>query len=563
MSKSIDIKELPKSWERAKLSDCCLIIMGQSPPGSTYNTEGKGLPFFQGKAEFGEMYPTVQKWCTAPTKIAEKDDVLISIRAPVGPTNLCQYKACIGRGLAAIRPVGGIPSKYILYSIREAVEELVKQGTGTTFDAINGKILNSHTINLAPLKEQIRIVEEIEKQFTRIDTGVEELKAIQDKLSRYRTAVLKAAFEGKLVQQNPNEEAIPKYWISDEKEQKGIELFNKNLSALIRGRKMKQKADDTIDAELGLRVLPELPKKWQWIPLSLIAQSMQNGIYKPANFYSDDGVPCLRMYNIEEGRIVWKDIKRMILSEEEVEKYLLKPGDLLVNRVNSRELVGKTAIITRDIEPCVYESKNIRLRIKKDFISSDYLNYWFLYFAHTYFEKNAQQTVGMASINQTQLGAMPIPLPPRKEQNRIAKEITRQFAYASELLSIIAKQINQSAHLKQDILKHAFEGTLIPQDPNDEPAKVLIERIRKLPKEIFVKVVLEKIHVKVEIMEKRKLYDVLKAAKKKMTPKDLFEKSGHSEESIDDFYRELKEEIGKRIFELRPNYEDVYLEVRE
>jgi len=87
----------------AKLQEVAEIIMGQSPPGDTYNETGDGLPFFQGKAEFGETCPTVKKWCNAPKKIAEAGDILMSVRAPVGPTNLASERCCIGRGLAAIR----------------------------------------------------------------------------------------------------------------------------------------------------------------------------------------------------------------------------------------------------------------------------------------------------------------------------------------------------------------------------------------------------------------------------------------------------------------------------
>ena len=92
----LDVATLPSGWKRARLDEACEVILGQSPPGNTYNFDGEGLPFFQGKAEFGDYYPTAVKWCSAPTKIAEGEDVLISVRAPVGPTNLCPTKACIG-----------------------------------------------------------------------------------------------------------------------------------------------------------------------------------------------------------------------------------------------------------------------------------------------------------------------------------------------------------------------------------------------------------------------------------------------------------------------------------
>ncbi|MCU0776476.1 MAG: hypothetical protein MUF86_02280 [Akkermansiaceae bacterium] len=105
--------------------------------------------------------------------------------------------------------------------------------------------------------------------------------------------------------------------------------------------------------------------KWPIVPLSDLAVSMKNGIYKHASAYAEDGIPCLRMYNIEDGRIVWKDIKRMRLTNSELDDYGLLPGDLLVNRVNSRELVGKTAPIPDALGPCVFESKNIRVRLDR------------------------------------------------------------------------------------------------------------------------------------------------------------------------------------------------------
>ena len=192
-------QDLPAGWEAADVDEVCLVIQGQSPPGETYNTDGAGLPFLQGKAEFGDTYPTAVKWCSAPTKIAEPDDILISIRAPVGPTNLCPSQSCIGRGLAAIRPQGDIQPKYVLYALRSTEEELRSKATGTTFDAIRGDSLRSHPIPLPPLAEQRRIVAEIETQFTRLDASVAALRRARANLKRYRASVLKDACEGRLV----------------------------------------------------------------------------------------------------------------------------------------------------------------------------------------------------------------------------------------------------------------------------------------------------------------------------------------------------------------------------
>ena len=192
-------RSFPIGWVLSTLEEACVVIQGQSPPGTTYNTNGLGLPFLQGKAEFTDLYPKAVKWCSAPSKIAEPDDVLISIRAPVGPTNLCAVQSCIGRGLAAIRTQGDMPAKYILYAMRATEEDLRANSTGTTFEAIRGNDLRSHPFPLPPLAEQNRIVAEIEKQFTRLDASVAALKRVQANLKRYRASVLKAACDGKLV----------------------------------------------------------------------------------------------------------------------------------------------------------------------------------------------------------------------------------------------------------------------------------------------------------------------------------------------------------------------------
>lgn len=109
-----------------------------------------------------------------------------------------------------------------------------------------------------------------------------------------------------------------------------------------------------------------------------VTVSMKNGIYKPASEYSDDGVPCLRMYNIDGGAIVWRDIKRMRVSSKEVDEYGLREGDLLVNRVNSRELVGKTACVPPSLEPSIFESKNIRVRLDGSRVLPKFVNYQML-----------------------------------------------------------------------------------------------------------------------------------------------------------------------------------------
>ena len=158
------------------------VIMGQSPPSSSYHDCQGGLPFFQGKADFGALFPTPRKYCTAPNRIAEKSDVLISVRAPVGPTNTADQKCCIGRGLAAIRCKDEVLPRFLLYALRNiesAIAESVR-GQGGGFTAIKKDQLTALEIPVPPLDEQHRIVARIEELTSRAEE-VQRLSVAREK----------------------------------------------------------------------------------------------------------------------------------------------------------------------------------------------------------------------------------------------------------------------------------------------------------------------------------------------------------------------------------------------
>jgi len=205
-----DLPRLPEGWVWTRLGEVTELVLGQSPPSSTYNENGNGLPFYQGKLEFGSIYPTPRKWCTAPKKVAEKGDVLISVRAPVGPTNICPDTSCIGRGLAAIHGLAGLDTLFILYLMRAFEYELLGKGTGTTFDAITGDMLRNFVVPLPPLPEQPHIIEEIERRFSVADQIEKTVEQSLKQAERLRKSILKKAFEGKLVPQDPTDEPADK-----------------------------------------------------------------------------------------------------------------------------------------------------------------------------------------------------------------------------------------------------------------------------------------------------------------------------------------------------------------
>lgn len=164
------------------LCELCTLIMGQSPDSKSYNKENDGIPFYQGNADFGADYPTPSVWCSDPKKIAIKDDILISVRAPIGDINIATEDCCIGRGLAAIRLKDNnlIEMKYLYNFLGSIVPKLQDQGTGSTFKAINKGSLEKICIPCPSLEEQKRISSTITKIRTAIIRKKDQLIALDN-----------------------------------------------------------------------------------------------------------------------------------------------------------------------------------------------------------------------------------------------------------------------------------------------------------------------------------------------------------------------------------------------
>ena len=151
------------------LTEYWTLNMGQSPDSKTYNTQGNGLPFYQGNADFGETHPITRVWCSAPVKTAENGDILISVRAPIGAMNTAVERCCIGRGLAALTPIRNKCSKqFLYYALQSKVDSLIAQGTGSTFKAISKKVLEATYIPAYSSDEQ----EHISNTIGRVDRAV-------------------------------------------------------------------------------------------------------------------------------------------------------------------------------------------------------------------------------------------------------------------------------------------------------------------------------------------------------------------------------------------------------
>lgn len=485
------MSRLPRGWVEATLEECCQIIQGQSPPGDTYNELREGLPFFQGKTEFGDLYPTPRKWCSAPTKIALAQDVLISVRAPVGPTNLCRAESCIGRGLAAVRALAGSSPRYILYALRESAENLRQIATGSTFEAISGDDLRKHSIRVAPVAEQRRIVDQIEALFTDLDAAMAALKRVQANLKRYRASVLKAACEGRLV---PTEAELAR------KQGRPYETGEQLLKRILRERRARWEADQLAkmlasgkpptndDWKKKYKVpeppdtsnLPGLPEGWTWANIDIIAETV-GGITKGQKRRLTDilrTVPYLRVANVQRGYLDLSEMKDIQATEEEINDLRLQPNDILFNEGGDRDKLGRGWIWEGQIAECIHQNHVYRARLITSDVEPRFVSYFANSAGRRYFMDEGKQTTNLASINLTKLRAFPVPTPPSTEQRRIVAELQRQLEYCDFVVQSCELGVKRASRLRQAILKRAFEGKLVPQDPNDEPASVLLERIR-------------------------------------------------------------------------------------
>ncbi len=163
------------------LKDVCKINMGQSPDSSSYNENGEGIPFFQGNADFGVRYPVTRIWCNAPTKIAQSEDILISVRAPIGALNYAKEKCCIGRGLAAITPdKSKVSLEFVYWFLKGKNAELKSKGTGSTFKAISKKILEEILIPDVGFDKQHEYAQILEKTYIIIQTRKQELQKLDE-----------------------------------------------------------------------------------------------------------------------------------------------------------------------------------------------------------------------------------------------------------------------------------------------------------------------------------------------------------------------------------------------
>jgi type I restriction enzyme S subunit len=340
--------------------------------------------------------------------------------------------------------------------------------------SINTNFLSTQTaIPIPPLPEQHRIVAEIETQFARLDAAVAALKRAQANLRRYKASVLKAACEGRLV---PTEAELARA------EGRAYEPADQLLARILIERRAKWEAENPgkrykEPALPDIDGLPELPEGWCWATgeqINPATRSCAYGVLQPGP-HVEDGIPLVRVGDIQDGRITIEGMKRV--SPEIASKYSrtkLEGGEVLISLVGA---IGRTAVVPSKLAGA-NTARAVGVVPLNEELDALWVEIWFRNPEKIYEMTMKAHEVARKTLNLEDVRAATVALPPLAEQRRIVAEVERRLSVVAALEASVVAELARAARLRQSILKRAFEGRLVPQDPNDEPASVLLERIR-------------------------------------------------------------------------------------
>ena len=437
----------------------------------------------------------------APSRARQKircGDVLFSTVRPylrnIAPVEQGLDGEIASTGFTVLRGTEGIHPSYLFYKSisHDFVSALTGEQYGVSYPAVKEEQVKEQPLELPPTKEQRRIAERIEALFDEIDPGVESLRDAKRATEFYHQSLLKSAFEGCLTAEwrakNPDKLESPEVLLArirEERERRyraaldeweGAEAEWRDNGEIGKKPTKPKKPKEYPSEFSGLQVtLPRLPKGWVWAHLGWCSIGPEYGTAAKSSDHGD--VPVIRMGNLQDGRIDWENLV-YTSNPDEIERYSLRSGDVLFNRTNSPELVGKSALY-RGERPALFAGYLVRVNQIDEIASGPYI----AYFLNSSVAREHGKTVktdgvNQSNINGTKLQHYPFPFCSPAEQAEIVRILEERLAATDTLVAEIDANITRAEALRQSILKLAFSGQLVPQNPDDEPAAILLERIK-------------------------------------------------------------------------------------
>jgi len=452
--------KLPKGWVWTKIIDVCELINGRAFKPSEWALEGLPIIRIQNlnddKADFNYCnFKVDEKY------LLDNGQLLFAWSGTPGTSFGAHIwkkgRAVLNQHIFKVQiNEENVDKIFLMHLLNRNVDEYIRKAHGTAGLAhiTRGKFENS-IIPLPPLPEQKRIMAKIEELFTRLDAGVEALTKIKGQIKRYRQAVLKYAFEGKLTQEWREKTADSLERVADRK-------VNYNVRTI----HYLPKRND----------LSELPEGWAWKYMKDVGEI--NPKFNGENLPNDLDVSFIPMKCVEEltGYIDLSNTRK--LSDVRKGYTPFKDGDLLFAKITPCMENGKVAIASGLKNDIGFGSTEFHVIRANPLISGKFI---FFFLIQEGLRKDAQShmtgSAGQLRVPADYMKDIPIPLPPPPEQHQIVSEIERRFSVADEVEKTVDASLKQAERLRQSILKQAFEGKLVPQDPLDEPANKLLERI--------------------------------------------------------------------------------------
>ena len=479
---------LPAGWEMSKLADLLAVIRGVSykKKDAHYEAEEGSIPIVRATniervLNFGSLV-YVPRYYIKQEQLLRPGDIVIAAssgsQSVVGKAAQLreEWLGSFGAFCLGLRPDKGTDDRYLAWFLqsedyRNRVSTLA---AGININNLRREHIEEAPIPLAPLAEQRRIVAEIETQFTRLDASVAALRRAQANLKRYRASVLKAACEGSLV---PTEAELAR---SEGREHEPAGILLERILTERRARwesQEKRRGKYKEPSASDSSALPELPEGWMWASLESISEVRLGRQRSPKRANGPYMRPYLRAANVTWDGLDLTDVKEMDFNPGELETYRLEPGDILLAEASgSADEVGKPAVWNGEIKDCCFQNTLIRVRPYRQIVS--YLFHHLLSDARSGALGRAARGVGIHHLGAERSSSWAVALPPMAEQLRIVAEVERRLSVVQQTEATVEASLARAERLRQSILKQAFSGKLVPQDPDDDPASALLERIR-------------------------------------------------------------------------------------
>ncbi|WP_353268679.1 restriction endonuclease subunit S [Gemmatimonas sp.] len=480
---------LPIGWSETTLGDIAVWSSGGTPSRAEPSLYSGTIPWFK----TGELGPRVlyeseehisqSALAKSSAKIFPKGSVALAMYgATIGRTSILGVEAATNQACAVAIPQA-VSAEFLHSFLVSQERAFAEAGLGGAQPNISQGIVKAWPVSLPPANEQTRIVSKLEELLSDLDAGVAELKAAQRKLARYRQSLLKAAVEGSLTaewrqQHTPAESGaqLLESILAERRarwEAKQLAKFKEQGKTPPKDWQQKYPEPTKPDATN----LPELPEGWVWAKVHH-AGNVQLGRQRAPQFHTGANmVPYLRVANVFEDRIDVSDVMEMHFSEAEEDVYRLHRNDILLNEGQSLELIGRSALFRDELPRACFTNTLVRFRVEEGVIP-DFALALFLHYMHSgRFRKIASITTNIAHLGAGRFAEVEFPLPSTEEQAAIVSKLSDSLSSLKDQQRTISLALKQATAQRQNILRAAFAGELVPQDPNDEPASVLLERI--------------------------------------------------------------------------------------